>query len=149
MMRDFINIVSESQTPSIQQAKDFLFDKWRERAIERGRTEPTDLSSACKFGALFAKELFGGEIKANDFHTWVELNGQVIDLTQDSQEVQHMLRGEVPPSQLAYARQWGLEIPEEGIYTEDEDFMEDEDFIDSLKSCMPRVYSWVNEIMNK
>lgn len=141
--------INEAASPAtlgrIGKAKHFLKKKWAERAAELGRPAPTDLSSACKFGALFAKALFGGDIKANDFHTWVDLDGKIIDLTDESEEVSYMKRGVVPPSQEAYAKAYGLTIPETGIYTPDPSFMKDRDFKDSLKSCMPRIKQWVKE----
>lgn len=136
-----ISVIIESVTKNSQEARAFLKNKWN----ERNNSVNNDLSGACKFAALFAQQLYGGEIKANEFHTWVEKNGDIIDLTDDSEEMKYMKRGEIPPNQLSYAQAWGLEFPEDGIYEEDEYFMDEPDFIESIRSCAPRVKKWVEE----
>ena len=69
----------------IQRAKEFLLQKWQERAVERGRTKvPSDLGGACKFASLFAREIFGGELRGNWDHQFVMVDGQRVDLTEGS-----------------------------------------------------------------
>lgn len=58
-----------------------LWVLWRERAAELGRPEPAELGGACKFAALLAQGALGGRIRANWHHTWLELDGAIIDLT--------------------------------------------------------------------
>lgn len=98
----YAEIMIESTPPTafpatpenISAAKGFVLRKWRERAIERGREEPADLSSACKFGSLFAAKLFGGKVRGNFFHQWCELpDGQRIDVSDEAADVASMLRG--------------------------------------------------------
>jgi hypothetical protein len=124
---------------NLSRAKSFLLERWKERWRERkgvadSPTEPENLSDACKFAALFARELFGGTIQANYNHCWVELrDGTVIDLTDGVDADLYDC------------------TPEEFIEA-DPDFMDDvvdgdrvpnEEFWDSLESCLPRVKKWV------
>lgn len=113
---------------NIQKAKSFLLNKWHDRAKEWGRDIPNDLSGACKFASLFAQKLFGGKIRGNKNHQFVQLeNGKVIDLTDDSRMVK-MLKNP---------------------YKHDKDFWENNTEIKkSLKSCEPRVEKWVKEFTN-
>lgn len=71
-------------TPELHsQMRDFVLEKWRERAGELGREEqPNDLSGACKFASLFAQGVVGGKLEAHRDHTWVRLeDGRVVDIT--------------------------------------------------------------------
>src|ERR1035437_5037854 len=78
----------KANSRNLQRAKRFALARWQERARlhDQGKEVPPDLAGACKFCALFAQELFGGELKANWFHVWVSLDGNVLDLT-DAQGV--------------------------------------------------------------
>lgn len=100
---------------NIEKATKFLARKWRERARERGHDLPCNLSGACKFVALFTQEVFGGDLEANWKHTWVRLNGEVLDLT-----------GGVDSTH----------------YVKDRSFMRRREFKESLDSCRPRVAEW-------
>lgn len=127
--------------------KAFLFDKWKERAREQHRPEPADLSGACKFAALFAKSILGGEIVANDFHTWLVSSGEIIDLCSDARDVQEMKDGVFPSYAVSYAEHHGLKVPD-NVYTPDTTFMRSADFRNSIRSNIPRVNLWVKEWKN-
>lgn len=107
-------------------AKDFVFEKWRERAAEEvGREEPTDLTGACKFASLFAKEIFGGRLRGNQEHQWLENSEGVIDLTDAA----------------------GVDLPAGEIYLHDPEFWMNEEHRDSMESVKPRVQRWVKEFL--
>lgn len=107
--------------------KEFLFQKWCERAEENGREEPRDLSYSCKFSTLFFKALFGGKIEGNHGHQYNVLNGEVIDLSEDSEDVK------------------GLKNP----YYNDELFFGNVDHVKSMKSCTERVEKWVEQFLDE
>ena len=109
---------------NITKAKEFVFRKWQERAKELGRPEPTDLSSSCKFGSLFAQKIFGGKLQGNYDHQYVVLaNGQIIDFSHDAADVQKLKK----------------------VYYHDSLFWNNPDHRESMKSCLPRVNKWVDE----
>jgi hypothetical protein len=111
-------------TPNmIAKASAFVFEKWKERAAERGEPTPTDLSNSCKFSSLFAQALFGGQIAGNYDHQYLDFNGKVIDLNVDAADVD------------------ALKNP----YANDPKFLRHPDFKASLASCKPRVAKWVKE----
>lgn len=108
----------------LDSAKAFAFEKWKERAAERGEPSPSDLSHSCKFTALFAQGLFGGQIGGNYHHQHlVGPRGQLIDLNADAADVK------------------ALHLP----YSDDSRFLRNRDFKASLASCKPRVAQWVKE----
>lgn len=109
----------------IKQARSFLIQKWKERAAERGRPEPDDLTGACKFASLFAQAVFGGELKGNWNHQYVVLpTGEKIDLTAG------MTSDQVD-------------------YTHDEEFWNNPEHAESMRSCAPRVNQWAVEFKRK
>lgn len=113
---------------NVDKAKQFIFDKWQQRAVEYGREEvPFDLSGACKFASLFAQQVFGGNLKGNKLHQFVELENQIIDLTAGSRDVASM------PTP----------------YHHDKGFWGNAEHMRSLRSCSPRVSDWANEFLNK
>jgi hypothetical protein len=135
-------------TPAnIAAAKQFVFAKWKERAKERGHDEPVDLSSACKFASLFAAEVFGGQVRGNFFHQWVELpDGQHLDLNAEAEDVATMLRGKIPADMQAYAELSRKRLPSP-LYAHDARHMRTRDNRDSMASIEPRVRAWVAEFM--
>lgn len=154
-MRQWIDLFENSQSPlsatpeNIARARQFIFEKWKERALERGEPEPRDLSRACKFAALFAAKIFGGEVVGHDFHIWDELSdGRALDLCGDADDVSQMRNGRIPAYAEAYARAWGLSLPSD-IYAYDEDFMYSDGFNESLRSIAPRVDEWVREFLDR
>ncbi len=132
-MRDLINLIEGSigssylpATPeNIERAKAFVFEKWKERAAERGQPEPADLSYACKFSSLFAQQIFGGEIQGNANHQFLRTpNGQILDLNIDAADVKKLGAG---------------------AHGHDKRWFGNRDHKESMKSCMPRVEKWVEE----
>jgi ribosomal protein S18 acetylase RimI-like enzyme len=107
----------------IQKAKEFVAEKWAQRAVEFGREKPRDLKGACKFCSLFAQELFGGELRGNWHHQFVVLDGKTIDLTEGSEGSDR--------------------------YDHDDQFWGNREHRESLASCRPRVEQWVAEFQQR
>lgn len=143
-MREWINLVETLNQQGIPAMKAFVLKKWKDRAQERRESEPHDLTGACKFAAMFAQAILGGNIMANDFHTWVEVNGQVIDLAEDAADAKALKAGIIPPEMVDYAKAFHLNLPEH-VYDADEDFMDLPDFKEGLEANRPRVEQWVRE----
>ena len=59
---------------NIELAKEFVWEKWKERSREMGHPEPEDLSSACKFASRVAEMVFGGRMRGNWQHQFAELD---------------------------------------------------------------------------
>lgn len=134
-MRHFINLVEAALTgkvpatpENIALAREFVFQKWKERAAENGREEPKDLSLSCKFTSQFSQRLFGGTIRGSYDHQFVVLpNDQILDLNIDAEDVRR------------------LEDP----HRHDPAFFGTRDHRISMKSCRPRVDAWVKEFVAK
>lgn len=109
--------------PNFDRMRSFVLQKWKERARERGLPEPKDLSNSCKFCTLFVKALHGGEIRGNYHHQFNVINGEIVDLSFDSEDVSK------------------LDDP----YEHDEIFWLNPEHKESMKSCKPRVRQWVKE----
>ncbi len=118
---------------NLKRFEQFLKVKWAERSKQRydswGDTQdqpwqpPATLEGACKFTSLFANRLFGGRMRGNQQHQFLELpNGKIID--------------PVPVPGVANPQQ------------HDEEFWMNPDHKDSLESCLPRVNEWVQEFMS-
>ena len=116
----------EPTDENIKKAKDFVFQKWKERAIERMAREPMDLSSACKFSSLFVKMVFGGTIKGSWGHQYNDIGGRVVDINSDAGDV--------------------LSLADPHFH--DRKFIGNRGHNESLESCMPRVKKWVEEFRN-
>ena len=127
--RRWLNQSSPGKIPAtdenLQKAKDFILEKWRERAAERGNQMPSDLSYSCKFTTLFVKMVFGGSIKGNFDHQFNFIDGRIVDLNHDAADVV------------------SLDDP----HRHDELFFGNRDHIGSMKSCLPRVEQWVEEFI--
>lgn len=112
----------------------FLLEKWRERARERGWSEPDDLTNACKFASVFAQDVFGGRLRGNWHHQWVD-HPEVgrIDLTRGAGVEDHSERCAFGGCSLG------------PIDQHDRHFWGNADHVDSLESVLPRVGKWVAE----
>ena len=111
--------------PELDDAREVLERLWEERAEDLGRPPPQDLKGACKFGALLAYEVYGGEIEATWEHAWV--------------------RTDPPPLG------WGIidlpGPPHEGfVYKPDRAFMQRPEWKESLGTCAKRVKRWVDDL---
>ncbi len=115
----------EPRSEVVERAKAFLLTKWRERAMESGKPVPADLSSACKFSSLFVKLVFGGGIVGNRDHQFVVREGVILDLNAAASDVRA----------LPHAHEEG------------EGFIGSEDHHFYMKTCVPRVRSWVKEFL--
>lgn len=135
----------EPTPENISKAKVFVLKKWQERAKENNKNIPNDLSAACKFSSLFASIIFGGKIKGNFFHQWVELpNKKIFDLNDEAEDIALMKQGEIPDYLKDYANSNNLTMPK-NIYTHDIVQQNHPDNKLSMKSIKPRVMSWVEE----
>ena len=105
---------------NVAAAQTFALARWREHVAEMTRkisrlraceyVEPADLSNACRFAAVFAQAVFGGELYGNYYHVWcVTADGQRIDLTDGVQ-----FADGVPAAWRARARAVGLDVPDPG-----------------------------------
>lgn len=101
----------------------FVFQQWAARAHERGMDMPDDLSSSCKFCSLFMKVLYGGKIQGNYDHQYNVIDGNIVDLSENSMDVVAM----------------------DKPYRHDPVFFGNFEHIDSLESCLPRVTFWVED----
>lgn len=106
-------------------AKLFLFERWCELALDRQTSTPTDLSSACKYGSLFAQSVFGGCIRGHYEHQYNFIGGRLVDLSHDSLDVGRMRNPYL--HEAAY-----FQIPE--VQT-------------SLARCAPRATHWASEFL--
>lgn len=107
----------------VRAASDFVFEKWVERAKERGWELPTDLSWACKFASLFAVCVFGGRMRGNDEHQYaVHPTYGIIDLTNG-----------VMGREMGHDAGWWA----------------NKDHVESMQSCVPRVERWVEEFLRE
>lgn len=105
------------------------FEGWRERARERGRQDPEDLSGSCKFTSLLAQRLFGGRLRGNADHQYLELPGKVrVDLNAEARDV--------------------LALQADGIdpWRHDPLFWGNSDHRASLLSCKARVDQWERQV---
>lgn len=121
---------------NIERAKQFAFQKWIEYHEERkarcgprvNYRMPHDLTNACKFTSLFARAIFGGRLRGNEAHQFVQLaDGTIIDLNIDAEDVQQL---------------------EDYAHRHEVGFWGNPDHKDSVDSCVPRVDRWVNEFIS-
>lgn len=122
----------------LDDASAYLLRCWRERARElhAATPPPSDLTGACKFAAVFAQTLFGGEVRGNWYHLFcVQENGQRIDLTNNVQ-----FAGGIPLGLENRARQLGLHVRD--IYEHDPRLFRETEFLAALASTRERVRDW-------
>lgn len=126
----------------IEEAERFVLARWRDRAAERGEPRPSNLGDACKFASLFAQAVFGGQMRGNWHHQWVEIEGRRIDLTngvglENSNDLRH--------TQIKL----GASMEEVGWVSDpfqhDARWWMNPDHVESLNSCLPRVLRWVEQ----
>lgn len=87
---------------------------------------PQDLAGACKFASMFAQRLFGGSLRGNVDHQYLQRHdGRVIDLCALASDV-------------AEARRLGRDP-----YRHDRRWFDNADHKASLRSCEKRVDAWV------
>lgn len=111
---------------NLEIVREFLLAKWRERAAERSENAqiPDDLSSSCKFSALFGSIVFGADITGNYDHLFNVIDDEIVDINQFAKDVVALRRP----------------------YKIDEKFLAfNDDLYESLKSCVPRVEAWISE----
>lgn len=115
----------DADEESLEAARAFVLERWRERAAERGGTVPPDLSGGCMLAAMFVKAVFGGSIQGNYDHVHNVVDGRVVDLSRDSADVR------------------ALSDP----YEHDPDFMGEPDFHENLVSWTYRLEGWVDAFL--
>jgi hypothetical protein len=114
---------------NVERARNFVYEKWCERSEERFEPRrPTDLTNSCKFSSMFAREIFGGKLRGNQAHQFVELaDGSILDLNKDARDVK--------------------ELGNHAYHHDDEFYWGNPEHQDALKSCRPRVAKWVKEFL--
>jgi hypothetical protein len=142
---------------NIERAKVFALKKWVERFNERTipgsvKVAPADLSSACKFTSMFAQAVFGGRLRGNEGHQYVQLNdGTTLDLNMDASDVQRMIRVFAKDGRTGWFND--DENPGNGhVYhgdphQHDPKWFGNPDHIESMRSIVPRVNDWVKEFL--
>lgn len=116
--------VIEPTPQNIARAREFLFRKWTERAREMGRPDPADLSDSCKYSSLFVQKIFGGRVRGNERHQFVQLeNGKILDLNSGANDVRTMERP----------------------YEHDPKFFANPKHVESMQSCEATVIQWAAE----
>jgi hypothetical protein len=142
---------------NIEAAQEFVMRKWVERFHERnpGANDiPTDLSSACKFTSLFAQGVFGGRLRGNEGHQYVELpDGEILDLNRDARDVIEMGELHRTTGKTGWHRIEGREHEGETFHGDphahDEVFFGNRDHVDSMRSVLPRVKDWIREFLDQ
>jgi len=71
-------------------AKAFFYAAWCVWAAERQAPCPADLSGSCKYGSLFMRSVFGGALRGHYQHQFNLIDGQLVDLSHDAQDVARM-----------------------------------------------------------
>ncbi len=118
-------------------AKKFLMQKWVSRSKEMRNDMPVDLTNACRFASMFAYKVFGGKMRGNWYHQFVQLGKDIIDLTDSAGVGPHQSEGLQKGSVPAYV----------GPHHHDKKFWGNSDHIAKMGSCVPRVEQWVKEFM--
>lgn len=141
---------------NVERAKAFVLKKYQERAAETGRERPENLHAGCRFAALFAQAVFGGDLDFNHDHTWLVTDTRDYDQPHAPADVLDLTDG-VDVLYDPYQDKWSDQEPTdeewEDFYTSDEDFMYDEDgepngeWWENTMSCAPRVKKWVKQFL--
>lgn len=131
--------VEGQMTPTpeaVRRLQSFLRLKWAERAAESDRPAPKDLTGACKFASLLAQSVFGGMLRGNWHHQWLEHPSYgKIDLTEADGVEPHSAR-------CAQAGcRWG------SLERHDARFWGNREHKADLASIQPRVRRWVDEFL--
>jgi len=111
---------------NLEAVRAYCLGMWRDRHIQQTGSDvglPADLSSACKFTALFGSVVFGADIGGNYDHVFNVLDGKIIDINARADDVK------------------ALEDP----YRHDDEFISSDDFQASMESCVRRVEQWISE----
>lgn len=141
---------------NIEAAKRFVMTKWVERHNERSpdAPAPTDLSNSCKFTSLFAQGVFGGRLRGNEGHQYVELpNGERLDLNSDARDVLDMRELHRTTGKTGWHSIEGREREGETFHGDphahDPSFFGSRDHLDSMRSIVPRVQDWIREFVGQ
>lgn len=119
--RNFINESLEPTDDNIKQVKQFVLKMWKERAKENNKSEPSDLTNACKFSSVFGQKIFGGKVEGNYHHQYNVLpDGTKLDLTDGAGGTQYKLY-------------------------HDKKFYGNREHKQSLDSIQPRIEDWVKK----
>lgn len=115
-------------TPAlVAAARDFALARWRERAAEYGAPPPDDLTGSCKFTSLFAALVFGGRLRGNKDHQFVELpDGARLDLNAGARDV----------------RRLGTHA-----HTHERTFWANPEHRDAMRTCEARARAWAERFL--
>ncbi len=137
----------QPSAPELQAAREFLEARWSEWLAERGRQAGGGLAGACVFASAFARLVFGGDVRANWHHTWIEHpHGTRIDLTgaagvREQAAERLKLAGEIGPQALSPFFQGADPDP----WADQPAFRVTRDFQDTWASVQPRARAWARE----
>ena len=109
-------------------ALNILTNGWRQRANDRNEPAPVDNSNSCKFATILVKTIFGGTIEGNYDHQYNVIDGVIIDLNKDCDDV------------------ITLKEKKQNPYRHDSIFFQSEDHLDSMLSCIPRIATWLSTV---
>ena len=110
-------------TEAFEIARHIAIRGWNARRAENFLPPTDDLTGSCKFGSLFLRALFGGEIKGSADHQYVVLDGEILDFSRDATDVRDLA----------------------DPYRHDPAWFRDGDLLESLESCLPRVEGWIEQ----
>lgn len=107
-------------------AHEALNQLWSERLEDRGYEKLPGRGGSCKFAALLARELFGGQLDGNLDHVFVRKDQVVFDLNHQEEDV--LILGAC----AHISTPWVLHHS---------------DYRASLGSCIPRVLRWAQWVL--
>lgn len=127
----------------IAELKQFITERWNERAQQLGRDEPADLTGACIFATAFAQRILGGQLRGNWHHTYLQMeDGQIIDLTEGAGVREQALERMDLHAQHPSSRSPFFVGPDVDIHQHDPAFLRTSDFMDTWQSVQDRAEQW-------
>lgn len=131
----------------IDEMRAFVKTKWAERAIELGRETPADLTGACIFATAFAHKVLGGEVRGNWHHTYLDVDGQTVDLTEGEGVREQAIERQQLHSTYPSMRSPHFVGPDVDIHMHDPSFLATPDFRDTWDSVQERAAMWASEYL--
>lgn len=127
-LREFRPAKVELNAENLSIAAEALQQLWNDRQKSLYIKPAGDRPGSSKFGALLARELFGGTLAGNSEHVFVLHGDLIIDLNQNQQDVRDL-------SALAH-----IDIPQ---------VLAGEEFRTALGNCIPLVEKWTQVAIAK
>lgn len=170
------DIRSDERIPLTAESYFFAVREFRKLWIEKAQSEdwmqPIGVISvgSCNFGAITSLVLFGGSLRANREHTWVEHSGgRIVDLSgydqagteEASQAHATYLKDKFAVERVAAGSSyvWRISSIHNGSYIEtmhpenlfvsQPRMFRDQEYLESLESVVPRANAWGDIISEK